>query len=42
MDLYSNRSQKTSKCVKKISDMATPHVSLSCSYLVLMSCVLYY
>lgn len=42
MDLYSKRSQKTSKCVKKISDMATPHVPLFCSYLVLMSCVVYY
>ena len=30
------------QCVRKISDMATPHVPLFCSYLVLMSCFVYY
>ena len=43
VDLYSNRSQKTSKCVKKINDKtAMPHVPLLCSFLVLMLCVIYY
>ena len=43
--LFSNRSQKTSKCGKNISDTLaslSPRVPLSCSYRILTSSVIYY
>ena len=43
MRLFCNRSQKTSKCGKNISDtLLSPRVPLFCSYNILTSSVIYY